>query len=290
MKDDDSSVVEVSCWCGGMTWPKYIHLRCNQHQQQYSTIYPNENLLKDMEHHEPFLYSFLSALLDIWKRCSSVVARDPNLEMRRLQFWQQQLWMIQLGHMQHRNCSCVKEEQGELVFVVLHYLLEWLLYKIRELPPTQATREEEVSVASSHRPTKEKQPRRRRQRIMGGKPMTTSTNDTNIQPPTLMTKDARKILNDWFDANIHHPYPSEAVKKDLAIKAGITLEQVNTFFGNKRMRTKRKLAKLFRNCEEQGSSNFSPRFRWQKMIFPQLVLSRRRQKSREMKFSSQRID
>jgi len=42
MKDDDSSVVEVSCWCGGMTWPKYIHLRCNQHQQQYSTIYPNE--------------------------------------------------------------------------------------------------------------------------------------------------------------------------------------------------------------------------------------------------------
>lgn len=70
-----------------------------------------------------------------------------------------------------------------------------------------------------------------------------------------MTKNARNILNDWFHANIQHPYPSEAMKRELANKAGISIEQVNTFFGNKRMRTKRKVVKLCRNRQEMDTSS-----------------------------------
>ncbi|GJD09618.1 Pre-B-cell leukemia transcription factor 2 [Galdieria sulphuraria] len=91
--------------------------------------------------------------------------------------------------------------------------------------------------------------------------------------PYLVIHHSKKVLNDWFHANMHHPYPSEKVKRELAHEAGITVEQVNTFFGNKRMRTKRKLAKLFQQQHQDTdtSGNFSPRFRWQKLIFPQLV-------------------
>lgn len=43
---------------------------------------------------------------------------------------------------------------------------------------------------------------------------------------------------------MHNPYPSEEEKKLLAFKAGITVKQVNTWFGNHRGRTKRKIIDL----------------------------------------------
>ena len=40
-----------------------------------------------------------------------------------------------------------------------------------------------------------------------------------------------------------NPYPSDEVKEELARKAGITLAQVNNWFGNKRIRYKRNTQK-----------------------------------------------
>lgn len=47
-----------------------------------------------------------------------------------------------------------------------------------------------------------------------------------------------------YITHMHNPYPSDEEKKLLAFKAGITVKQVNTWFGNHRGRTKRKIIDL----------------------------------------------
>ena len=53
------------------------------------------------------------------------------------------------------------------------------------------------------------------------------------------SKKAADILNDFFFANVRHPYPSEEDKQALAKKCGITVSQVCNWFGNKRIRYKK---------------------------------------------------
>uniref|UniRef100_A0A915M896 Homeobox domain-containing protein n=1 Tax=Meloidogyne javanica TaxID=6303 RepID=A0A915M896_MELJA len=57
------------------------------------------------------------------------------------------------------------------------------------------------------------------------------------------SKQATDILNEYFYVYIHNPYPSEEVKEDLARKCGITVSQVSNWFGNKRIRYKKNIAK-----------------------------------------------
>ncbi|XP_064406376.1 homeobox protein ceh-20-like [Halichondria panicea] len=53
---------------------------------------------------------------------------------------------------------------------------------------------------------------------------------------------ATKLLNEWFDFHLDNPYPSEAEKQLLAYQCGITVEQLSTWFCNKRSRSKKMLA------------------------------------------------
>ncbi|EME32194.1 homeobox protein [Galdieria sulphuraria] len=235
-----------------MTFPKYFYLYGNKLQP---TDF-HENFLKDIQQHESFVYSFLKALLEAWKQ----IGWNTNhaVIQEQLYCWKQQLW-LEIGQRVYLDTS----PSQKYFFDVLHGLWEWVFYKARvgnanELNNIQdcySLKVEDVHSVSSHSPLK--------------------VGHGNKKPSSsaVMTKYARKVLNDWFHANMHHPYPSEKVKRELAHEAGITVEQVNTFFGNKRMRTKRKLAKLFQQQHQDTdtSGNFSPRFRWQKLIFPQLV-------------------
>jgi len=55
-----------------------------------------------------------------------------------------------------------------------------------------------------------------------------------------LSKKATEILTNWFFEHIVDPYPSEEEKILLAAGAGLTITQVNNWFGNKRIRYKRK--------------------------------------------------
>jgi len=58
------------------------------------------------------------------------------------------------------------------------------------------------------------------------------------------SKKSSEILNEYFYSNLANPYPSEEVKEELARKCGITVSQVCSWFGNKRIRYKRNTVKI----------------------------------------------
>ncbi|ELR20227.1 homeobox domain containing protein [Acanthamoeba castellanii str. Neff] len=55
-----------------------------------------------------------------------------------------------------------------------------------------------------------------------------------------LNKKATEVLNTWFFNHLNDPYPSDEEKMMLASHCGLTLNQVNNWFGNKRIRYKRK--------------------------------------------------
>merc|ERR1712168_241220 len=57
------------------------------------------------------------------------------------------------------------------------------------------------------------------------------------------SKQASEILNEYFYTHLANPYPSEEAKEELARKCGITVSQVNNWFGNKRIRYKKNITK-----------------------------------------------
>lgn len=65
-----------------------------------------------------------------------------------------------------------------------------------------------------------------------------------------LPKKATEALSNWFYEHITDPYPSEEDKHILASAAGLTITQVNNWFGNKRIRYKRK-------CLEQEAKRVS---------------------------------
>ncbi|XP_058496866.1 pre-B-cell leukemia transcription factor 1-like isoform X5 [Solea solea] len=57
------------------------------------------------------------------------------------------------------------------------------------------------------------------------------------------SKQAVEILNEYFYSHLANPYPSETTKEELAKKCSITVAQVGNWFGNKRIRYKKNIAK-----------------------------------------------
>ena len=57
------------------------------------------------------------------------------------------------------------------------------------------------------------------------------------------SKQAKEILDSYFYSHLSNPYPSEEAKEELARKCGISVSQVSNWFGNKRIRYKKNIAK-----------------------------------------------
>lgn len=68
-----------------------------------------------------------------------------------------------------------------------------------------------------------------------------------------LSKNATEILNKWFRDNLNDPYPSDEQKSMLATQCVLSLTQVNNWFGNKRIRFKKKEQE--RQTEAGGSSS-----------------------------------
>ncbi|CAN9510081.1 unnamed protein product [Ophioblennius macclurei] len=58
------------------------------------------------------------------------------------------------------------------------------------------------------------------------------------------SKQAVEMLNEYFYSHLENPYPNEEVKEELAKKCSITVAQVANWFGNKRIRYKKNIAKF----------------------------------------------
>ncbi|KAI6235827.1 Kvs-4 [Aphelenchoides besseyi] len=56
-------------------------------------------------------------------------------------------------------------------------------------------------------------------------------------------KKATKVLNEYFEAHMDDPYPSDETKEQLAKACNVTVAQVSNWFGNKRIRFKKSLDK-----------------------------------------------
>jgi len=55
-----------------------------------------------------------------------------------------------------------------------------------------------------------------------------------------LPKKATEQLSTWFFDHLNDPYPADEEKTLLAASGGLTMSQVNNWFGNKRIRYKRK--------------------------------------------------
>ncbi|CAG0880084.1 unnamed protein product [Darwinula stevensoni] len=77
------------------------------------------------------------------------------------------------------------------------------------------------------------------------------------------SKQASEVLNEYFYSHLSNPYPSEEAKEELARKCGITVSQVSNWFGNKRIRYKKNIAKaqeeanLYAAKKAAGASPYS---------------------------------
>ena len=56
------------------------------------------------------------------------------------------------------------------------------------------------------------------------------------KPRPHLNKEAVKIFEEWYQQNLDHPYPTSAVYDLLALKGGVSVEQVKKWFANKRNR------------------------------------------------------
>ena len=71
--------------------------------------------------------------------------------------------------------------------------------------------------------------------------------------------EATKILNDYYFGNGDNRYPCADEKEALAKRCGITVVQVSTWFGNKRIREKKNAKKTNRKAQiRQNSEGYMP--------------------------------
>jgi hypothetical protein len=67
------------------------------------------------------------------------------------------------------------------------------------------------------------------------------------------------VLNEYFYSHLSNPYPSEEAKEELARKCNITVSQVSNWFGNKRIRYKKNIAKAQEEANMYAAKNAAAR-------------------------------
>lgn len=105
-------------------------------------------------------------------------------------------------------------------------------------------------------------------------------NPNSSAPRAKLSTSARTILEDWFNEHYSNPYPTETEKAELAQRCQIALNQVNNFFGNKRMRIKRKVMTLPPAQDGPGrlrnepafdaSAVLAPRTKWRAIVLSKI--------------------
>lgn len=86
---------------------------------------------------------------------------------------------------------------------------------------------------------------------------------------TPLSEKAKAALERWFQENLENPYPTVGQKLELARICSMSLNSVNNWFGNKRMRIKRKMLNVA-NGPFDGSSIsdkvLAPRSKWNAVV------------------------
>uniref|UniRef100_A0A914CX56 Homeobox domain-containing protein n=1 Tax=Acrobeloides nanus TaxID=290746 RepID=A0A914CX56_9BILA len=70
-------------------------------------------------------------------------------------------------------------------------------------------------------------------------------------------RQATEILNGYFESHVSNPYPSDAEKEELARQCQITVSQVSNWFGNKRIRYKKCIAKAQEEANMYTTKNIA---------------------------------
>lgn len=91
---------------------------------------------------------------------------------------------------------------------------------------------------------------------------------------TPLSEKAKAALERWFQENLENPYPTVAQKMELARICSMSLSSVNNWFGNKRMRIKRKMLNVSAsesNFGNEGANSISdkvlaPRSKWNAVV------------------------
>lgn len=82
--------------------------------------------------------------------------------------------------------------------------------------------------------------------------------DSNVKPARQgktrekLSSNVIQILDKWFTEHLDNPYPCEKEKQALATECKISVNQVSNWFGNKRMRFKRKAMDSVRSQGERA--------------------------------------
>ncbi|XP_063419007.1 uncharacterized protein LOC134701816 [Mytilus trossulus] len=58
-----------------------------------------------------------------------------------------------------------------------------------------------------------------------------------IKPRPQLSKKAIRVMEDWYENHLEHPYPSGTVIDQIAVQGNVTVEQVKKWFANKRNRS-----------------------------------------------------
>ncbi|PXF43904.1 Pre-B-cell leukemia transcription factor 3 [Gracilariopsis chorda] len=86
---------------------------------------------------------------------------------------------------------------------------------------------------------------------------------------TPLSEKAKAALERWFHENLENPYPTIEQKLELARTCSMSLNSVNNWFGNKRMRIKRKMLNVASGPFDGSSISdkvLAPRSKWKAVV------------------------
>ncbi|KAG7386162.1 hypothetical protein PHYPSEUDO_000594 [Phytophthora pseudosyringae] len=128
-------------------------------------------------------------------------------------------------HYQILLCSSTKQDQ---LSIVDEYLHEWSKRRMLTKQQRQQHEPQPTSTGGANFLPSLSQP----------SPYATELAARNLLPKkrSSLSSKSKKLMQEWFEHNLHHPYPTEEEKEWLAREGGIALEQVNNWFINTRGR------------------------------------------------------